>query len=75
MSNAATLYLGACARVDRTGGLAPFELPAHHLVTHAFMAGQTGSGNTGLNLVLGGGGAVGRRAGADASSRFAAERA
>jgi hypothetical protein len=33
MSKAATLYLGASARIDRTGGLAPFELPAHHMVT------------------------------------------
>jgi hypothetical protein len=52
MSKAATLYLGASSRIDRTGGLAPFELPAHHLVTHAFVCGQTGSGKTGLNLVM-----------------------
>ena len=52
MSKAATLYLGASARVDRTGGLAPFELPAHHLVTHAFSCGQTGSGKTGFTLVM-----------------------
>jgi hypothetical protein len=52
MSKAATLYLGASARVDRKGSLAPFELPAHQLVTHAFTCGQTGSGKTGLNLVM-----------------------
>ena len=50
MSKAATLYLGASARLDRTGGLAPFELPAHDLVTHAVTLGQTGSGKTGLTL-------------------------
>jgi hypothetical protein len=52
MSKAATLYLGANARIDRTGGLAPFELPAHHMVTHAVTFGQTGSGKTGLTLVM-----------------------
>jgi hypothetical protein len=52
MSKAATLYLGASARLDRTGGLAPSELPAHHLVTHGVVLGMTGSGKTGLLTVL-----------------------
>ncbi|WP_437932994.1 helicase HerA-like domain-containing protein [Sorangium sp. So ce341] len=36
------------------GGVAarPLELPAHHLVTHGVVVGMTGSGKTGLVLVL-----------------------
>ncbi|WP_437594653.1 helicase HerA-like domain-containing protein [Sorangium sp. So ce1000] len=30
----------------------PFELPAHHLVTHGVVVGMTGSGKTGLVMVL-----------------------
>ena len=52
ITQAATLYLGAGARIDRTGGLVPFELPAHHMVTHAVTFGRTGSGKTGLTLVM-----------------------
>ena len=29
-----------------------FELPAHHLVTHGVVLGMTGSGKTGLTLVM-----------------------
>ncbi|KYG02164.1 hypothetical protein BE21_55300 [Sorangium cellulosum] len=36
------------------GGAAarPLELPAHHLVTHGVIVGMTGSGKTGLVMVL-----------------------
>ncbi|WP_437747800.1 helicase HerA-like domain-containing protein [Sorangium sp. So ce1504] len=33
-------------------GARPFELPAHHLVTHGVVVGMTGSGKTGLVMVL-----------------------
>jgi hypothetical protein len=52
MSKAASLYLGATARIDRTGGLTSLQLPAHHLVTHAVLLGMTGSGKTGLLTVM-----------------------
>jgi hypothetical protein len=52
MSKAASLFLGASTRLDRTGGLAPLQLPAHHLVTHGVVLGMTGSGKTGLLTVM-----------------------
>ncbi|MBI4955511.1 MAG: DUF853 family protein [Myxococcales bacterium] len=35
-----------------SGPAAPFELPPHHLVTHAAVVGMTGSGKTGLLVGL-----------------------
>jgi hypothetical protein len=52
MAKAASFYLGACARLDRTGGMTPFQLPAHHLVTHGAILGMTGSGKTGALMVM-----------------------
>ncbi len=39
-------------RLGRQKSEAPFELPAHHLVTHGVVLGMTGSGKTGLTVVL-----------------------
>lgn len=44
-----SLYLGGTRRADQ---LEPYELPAHHLVTHAVVVGMTGSGKTGLLTVM-----------------------
>ena len=52
MSSAPCLNLGNCLALDGRGALAPLLLPAHHLVTHAVITGMTGSGKTGLVMVL-----------------------
>jgi DNA helicase HerA-like ATPase len=45
------LNLGAWRPLDgKKGGL--YRLPAHHLVTHGVAVGMTGSGKTGLLMVL-----------------------
>jgi hypothetical protein len=44
--------LGAWRLPDRTGGGNPLRLPAKHLVTHGVAVGMTGSGKTGLLMVL-----------------------
>lgn len=46
-----TLRIGR-TRIDANHAPPPFELPAHHLVTHGVVLGMTGSGKTGLTLVL-----------------------
>jgi hypothetical protein len=52
MTTETTLYLGR--RVDEQNQLtdAPIHYPADHLTTHALLLGATGSGKTGLGLVL-----------------------
>ncbi|MEI8258552.1 MAG: DUF87 domain-containing protein, partial [Deltaproteobacteria bacterium] len=41
------------ARTLTPGGAAgSFTLPPHHLVTHGVIVGMTGSGKTGLSMVL-----------------------
>ena len=52
MGKAASLFLGASARVDRAGGLSPLEMPPQHLTTHAVVLGMTGSGKSGLLTVM-----------------------
>ncbi len=53
------LALGRSRVLGRSGGASPaggepraFELPAHHLVTHGVVVGMTGSGKTGLCMVM-----------------------
>jgi hypothetical protein len=46
-----SLHLGAWRPLDGSKGGA-FRLPAHHLVTHGVVVGATGSGKTGLLMVL-----------------------
>ncbi|WP_169791330.1 ATP-binding protein [Sandaracinus amylolyticus] len=48
----ARLRLGARHSIDGRHGLGAFELPAHHLLTHAVVVGMTGSGKTGLVTVM-----------------------
>jgi hypothetical protein len=45
------LQLGTWRPLDGSKG-GPFRLPAHHLVTHGVVVGATGSGKTGLLMVL-----------------------
>src|SRR6476660_7406030 len=52
MSRVPCLNLGNCLALEGRGTLAPLLLPAHHLVTHAVITGMTGSGKTGLLMVL-----------------------
>jgi hypothetical protein len=46
-----SLHLGAWRPLDGSKG-GPFRLPAHHLVTQGVVVGATGSGKTGLLMVL-----------------------
>ncbi len=47
-----SFYIGACHTMGVETDGRRFELPAHHLVTHAVILGTTGSGKTGLITVL-----------------------
>ena len=44
--------LGRARPLADAGEAQPFHLPAHHLVTHGVVVGMTGSGKTGLSMVL-----------------------
>jgi DNA helicase HerA-like ATPase len=44
--------LGRWVGLAGAGAPAPLHLPPHHLVTHAAVVGMTGSGKTGLVVVL-----------------------
>src|SRR3954463_7305548 len=44
--------LGAALASDGAGDPETFNLPSHHLVTHGCILGMTGSGKTGLAMVL-----------------------
>ena len=44
--------LGAWRKLDGSGGGNPLLLPANHLVTHGVVVGMTGSGKTGLVMVM-----------------------
>jgi len=46
------LSLGRVRAPGQDAPAVPFELPAHHLVTHGVVVGMTGSGKTGLCLGL-----------------------
>src|SRR5690242_3667350 len=46
-----SLHLGSWRPLDGAKR-GPFRLPAHHLVTHGVVVGATGSGKTGLLMVL-----------------------
>ncbi len=46
------LHLGRFRPTSGKAEPAPLELPAHHFVTHAAVVGMTGSGKTGLVMVL-----------------------
>jgi hypothetical protein len=45
-------FVGGARPVDGSGETRDFTLPAHHLTTHGVIVGMTGSGKTGLLLVL-----------------------
>ncbi len=47
-----TLRLGARRTLDGKSLVGSFELPSHHLLTHAVVVGMTGSGKTGLVTVM-----------------------
>src|SRR4051794_8231285 len=47
-----SLYLGASRCLEGPSQEIPLHLSAHHLVTHGVIAGMTGSGKTGLVMVL-----------------------
>jgi hypothetical protein len=50
---ARTLSIGRARPLDAAAETAtPLELPPHHLVTHGVVVGMTGSGKTGLAMVL-----------------------
>lgn len=51
MKHKAILHLGASRALDNKGASEPFDMPAHHLVTHGVCVGMTGSGKTGLLTV------------------------
>ena len=46
-----SLYLGSGSSLNGTP-LGSLHLPAHHLVTHGVVVGMTGSGKTGLLMVM-----------------------
>ena len=51
MSRPRPLYLGAS--LPTTGGdMTALQLPSHHLVTHSVILGMTGSGKTGMLMVM-----------------------
>ena len=52
MSKSPTLYLGAACPAVGGHAATPLELPAHHLLTHGVVVGMTGSGKTGLLVVM-----------------------
>jgi hypothetical protein len=54
MNQVRPLYLGASRPLDGGRGAAPVSalLPPHHLVTHGVVLGMTGSGKTGLLMVM-----------------------
>ncbi len=45
-------HLGGARAIDGTGQSQPLSLPAHHFTTHSVIVGMTGSGKTGLAMVL-----------------------
>lgn len=52
MASLPILGLGQRLQLDGGGAPALWQLPAHHLVTHGVIVGMTGSGKTGLVMVL-----------------------
>ena len=46
------LRIGGTRALDGSGSTQYFDLPAHHLATHGVVVGMTGSGKTGLAMVL-----------------------
>ena len=52
MSGTPRRCLGRSFSLDGSGVGAPFDRPAHHLVTHGAIVGTTGSAKTGLVTVL-----------------------
>ncbi len=44
------LHLGQFAPLGKGSGFSPLRMPAHHLTTHCFTAGASGSGKTGATL-------------------------
>ncbi|HEX9640145.1 MAG TPA: helicase HerA-like domain-containing protein [Candidatus Krumholzibacteria bacterium] len=52
MTTRRALRLGASCPLADPGRTEPLLLPAHHLVTHGVVVGMTGSGKTGLLIVM-----------------------
>ena len=52
MRTSPSLYLGAACPVDTGHAATPLRMPAHHLLTHGVVVGMTGSGKTGLLVVM-----------------------
>lgn len=52
MTTLPKLFLGAARPLRGTGTSTRLDLPAHHLVTHGVVVGMTGSGKTGLIMVM-----------------------
>src|SRR5687767_10162263 len=46
------LFLGGVRPIDGRGTTDKLHVPAHHLTTHGVIVGMTGSGKTGLVMVL-----------------------
>ena len=46
------LNLGQFTTLGKATALSPLRVPAHHLTTHCFTAGASGSGKTGVTLGL-----------------------
>jgi len=46
------LQLGVARALDGRGAPSPLTIPPHHLTTHGVVVGMTGSGKTGLLMVL-----------------------
>jgi DNA helicase HerA-like ATPase len=51
MAQVPSLYMGSTCSLEG-GQVEPLRLPAHHLTTHGVVVGMTGSGKTGLLMVL-----------------------
>ncbi|HMA91123.1 MAG TPA: helicase HerA-like domain-containing protein, partial [Polyangiaceae bacterium] len=47
-----SLHLGAWKPLDGSGAGGMARMPAHHLVTHGVIVGMTGSGKSGLVVVM-----------------------
>jgi len=46
------LNLGGCRPLDGSGDTHPIEIPPHHFTTHGIAVGMTGSGKSGLLMVV-----------------------
>ena len=47
-----SLHIGGCRPLDGSGTTLALDIPLHHLTTHGVVVGMTGSGKTGMLMVL-----------------------